>query len=283
MAFHASSRTEEENKKVEPVAEEAPKGLWDPIYALPLGIAFAVPAIHYEWYLVNEETQLLACFCAFAAIVYKQFGGVIKDALEADGKRILKEHNAAEEEIIQILDNFITEMKSQDTIVQDIEDIKALKKQTYEKLNAAGKIKPLYDFKHQMEKLLNIIAAEEANMQEAGKSKMMVEATAAVQAQFATDKKLQKAALTNAIAMLKSGGGGGGAKTAGAAAVGPDPVKASYLQFFAAKKLAAAKVDAKAEALAARQAILTKLNAAAKNEKMFLEFDTATGKPKMVV
>ena len=271
MAFHASSRNEEETKKAEVVEES--KGLWDPIYALPIGIALAVPVINYEWYLVNEETQLMACFVAFTAIVYKQFGGVIKDALEADGKRILKEHNAAEEQFCQVLQEFITEMKSQESIVQDIEDIKALKIQTYEKLNAAGKVKPLYDFKHQMEKLLNIIAAEEANMQEAGKSKMMVEATAAVLAQFGTDKKLQKAALTNAIALLKGGKGDGAT----------DPVKAAYLQFFANKKVQAAKVDAKAEALAARETILVKLNAAAKNEKMFLEFDAATGKPKMVV
>jgi hypothetical protein len=34
------------------------QGFWDPIYAIPVGIAFAVPAINYEWYLVNEETQV---------------------------------------------------------------------------------------------------------------------------------------------------------------------------------------------------------------------------------
>ena len=53
--FHASIRREEEAK-----AEETPakSSSWDPIYAVPIGIAFAVPAINYEWYLVNEETQV---------------------------------------------------------------------------------------------------------------------------------------------------------------------------------------------------------------------------------
>jgi hypothetical protein len=33
-------------------------GWWDPLYAVPIGITFAIPAIHYEWYLINEETQV---------------------------------------------------------------------------------------------------------------------------------------------------------------------------------------------------------------------------------
>lgn len=52
--FHASLP----RAKEEEVAPEATSSSWDPLYALPLGIAIAVPAIHYEWYLVNEETQV---------------------------------------------------------------------------------------------------------------------------------------------------------------------------------------------------------------------------------
>ena len=55
MNFHASLPTSKEEEAA-PVATSS--GLWDPLYALPLGIALAVPAIHYEWYLVNEETQV---------------------------------------------------------------------------------------------------------------------------------------------------------------------------------------------------------------------------------
>lgn len=52
--FHASLP----RSKEEEAAPTAPSSSWDPIYALPLGIALAVPAIQYEWYLVNEETQV---------------------------------------------------------------------------------------------------------------------------------------------------------------------------------------------------------------------------------
>ena len=33
---------------------------WDPIYSIPLGIMAAVPILHYEWYVVNEETLVSA-------------------------------------------------------------------------------------------------------------------------------------------------------------------------------------------------------------------------------
>ena len=52
--FHASlPRAKEEEAVV-----EAKSSSWDPLYGLPLGIALAIPAIQYEWYLVNEETQV---------------------------------------------------------------------------------------------------------------------------------------------------------------------------------------------------------------------------------
>jgi hypothetical protein len=59
--FHVS------DKREDPAAEPAPagaaavpekKGWWEPIYAVPLGIAVAVPALHYEWLLITEETQV---------------------------------------------------------------------------------------------------------------------------------------------------------------------------------------------------------------------------------
>jgi hypothetical protein len=45
-------------RKEEVAAVEEKKSSFDSLYALPLGIAVAIPAIHYEWYLVNEETQV---------------------------------------------------------------------------------------------------------------------------------------------------------------------------------------------------------------------------------
>lgn len=202
--------------------------------------------------------------------MYKNFGGVISDALEEDGKRIIAEHNAVEDEIIGMLEDKIEDIRLQSTVVADAQAIKALKLETYEKLNAAGKIKPQHHFKAQMERILAMVAAEEVSMQEKVKVAMMQEATAAVKAEFASSDALKKESLTNAIAQLK------GAKTGG------DPVKSAYLKFFKEKAAAAAKIDEKAETAQARASIVTKLNAVAKNEGFYFEFG-ADGKPKMVV
>ena len=315
MNFHASLP----RSKEEETAPEVKSSSWDPLYALPLGIALAVPAIQYEWYLVNEETQvsldqnvmwtqkkyvhskfiphksnqfcwtflslslylnkwtnefnsqLMACFIAFTTIIYKQFGGVIQEALEADGKRVLAEHNAAEDQVISSLKQSIENIKAQESLVDDITAVKALKAETYAKLNKVGEVKPLYDFKAQVEKLLSMISHEEAVMQEKAKTSLMVEATAAVKKSFAENAELKKAALTSAIAALK--GTKSGAK---------DPVQGAYLAFFAGKKKEAEKVDAAAEAAAAREAIVMKLNSTAMNEGFYFQFDSS-GKPKMVV
>ena len=96
------------------------------------------------------------------------------------------------------------------------------------------------------------------------------DATAAVTAKFATSAELKQSSLASAIATLKGTKGG------------TEAVQAAYVQFFQDKKAGASKIDEKAETAAARAAIVTKLNAVAKNEGFFFEFD-AEGKPKMVV
>ena len=56
--FHSTPRQEEDSADKAVAKEGEEKGFWDPIYAVPIGIAFAVPALNYEWILVNEETQV---------------------------------------------------------------------------------------------------------------------------------------------------------------------------------------------------------------------------------
>lgn len=267
QTFHATAKREDEAAPVAVKPEEESSG-WDPIYAVPIGIAFAVPAINYEWYIVNEETQLAACFIAFTALVYKQFGGVIHDTLAEDGKRIIEEHNKVEDEILGILKSKRDDIVGQANVVQDAQDIHALKVATYEKLNAAGKIKPQHDFKAQIEKLLAMIKFEEANVVEKQKVELMKEATESVTNKLLNTKNLQKACLDNAIAQLKGG------------AAGNDPVKQTFIDFFKYKQEKAKEVDEKAELAEARAALITKLNATASNEGFFFEFD-ASGKPKM--
>jgi F-type H+-transporting ATPase subunit b len=266
--FHASLPHKQEEKSTTPA--EPPKGLWNPMLSVPLGIAFAVPALSYEWYLVNEETQLAACFIAFTMLIYQQFGGSIHEFLAADGKRMLKDHNAKENDIIQMLQEQLDDMKMQSNIVKDAQDIQAVREATYEKLNAAGQIKPQYDFKAQMEKVLGMLATEEASMTEKAKHALMKDATEAVKAKFASSKDLQKSSLDLAIAQLEGKGGQG------------DLVQAAFIDFFKAKAKEAATADEAAELAETRKTIVRKLNAVAMNENFVFRLDE-NGQPKMVV
>ena len=268
IQFHASTKREEETKPA--LVEDKGVFSWDPLYSIPLGIALAVPIIHYEFYVVNEETQLAACFIFFNLFVYTQFGDTIKEFLSADGKEILAKQNAVEDEILGILKSQRQDVLMQENLVQDFDDIQALKAETYEKLNAVGKVKPLHEFKSQVERMLTLIATEESNVKEKQKVAMMEEATAAVTQELLTNKALQKQSLENAIKKLKG------------ESAGEDPVKSTYLKFFKWKAEEATKIDAKAEVAEARAAMVAKLNAVADNEGFYFKFGQ-DGKPVMTV
>ena len=154
-------------------------------------------------------------------------------------------------------------------MVNDFEAINQIRHETYENLNKAGAIKPHHDFKAQVERMLNMIAVEEANVTEKTKVALMSEATASVTEKFTSDKALKKAALDAAIAKIKGG-------------KGVDPVQAAFVQFFKDKAAAVAASKDDSEEKAQRAAMIAKMNAVAKNEKFMFEFD-AQGQPKMVV
>lgn len=274
MSFHASAKREEE-AKAEALPVEASKGglfgtglsEW---FALPIGVAAAVPLIKFDWYVINEETQLLAVFLAFCVTFYTQGGDAVYKALDEKAVNLLKEHNEAEDKVIEALEQKLVFLKANQNMVNDFEAINALRAATYEKLNAAGAIKPKHDFKSQVERMLNMIAQEETNVTEKTKMALMSEATASVKASFSSDKALKKAALDSAIAQLKGG------------KAGADPVQAAFVQFFKDKAAAAAASKDDSEEKAQRAAMIAKMNAVAKSEGFFFQFD-AQGQPKMTV
>ena len=121
-----------------------------------------------------------------------------------------------------------------------------------------------------MERILNMIAQEEATVTEKTKVAIMAEATAVVTEKFSTSKELKKAALDAAIAQIK-----GSAKEGTV-----DPVRAQFSMFLKQKAEAAAKITDDSEEKAQRAALISKMSAVANSEGMFMEFD-ASGKPVM--
>jgi hypothetical protein len=273
MAFHASERREEEAKPV--AVPESKGGLlgsglseW---FALPIGIAAAVPIIQFDWYVINEETQLAAVFIAFCVTLYTQAGDAIYKALDQNAQTLLKDHTEAEEKVIAALEEKLHFLKANQNMVNDFQAINALREKAYNNLNAAGVVKPKHDFKAQVERVLQMVAVEEANVTEKTKVALMSEATAAVTAEFTSSKALKKAALDSAIATIE---GSTGKKE--------DPVQAAFVKFFKGKAAEAAKISGDAEEKAQREALITKINGVAKGEKFFFEFDDK-GVPKMIV
>lgn len=270
FGFHSSAPREEESKPMEPTKKGGLFGTgvneW---YALPVGLAAAIPMIKFEWYVVNEETQLLAVFFAFCVTLYTQGGDAIHKTLDETAQSILKEHTEAEEKVIEALEQKLDFLKANSNMVNDFEAINQMREAAYANLNAAGKVKPQHDFKAQVERMINMISQEEQSVSEKAKSLLMEEATVTVTSQFEQSEQLKKAALDSAIAKIK-----------GTAKAGEDPVQAAFVKFFQDKAAAAAKADDGSETTEQRAALVAKLNSVAKNEGFFFQFDEA-GKPKM--
>lgn len=206
---------------------------------------------------------------AFCVVAYTQGGAAIANGFKAEADEMLKIQNEAENEVIAKMQENLDYMKLTENIVSDYEAAFALTKESYDKLNAAGKIKPAHQLKAQVEKVLSMIATEEQGAYEKAKTAMMTEATAAVTAKFLSDDTLKAAALDSALAKIAG-------KTAAA-----DPVQAAFVSFFKEKTAAAKKLDAAAETKEARAAMLAKMNSIAENEGFYFRFDES-GKPKML-
>lgn len=272
MSFHASAKREEEAAATT-LPQESKGGLFgtglSEWFALPIGITAAIPLIKFDLYVINEETQLLAVFIAFCVTFYSQGGDAVYKALDEKAVDLLKEHNDAEDKVIAALEEKLEFLNAGKNMVNDFNSINEMRSAAYEKLNAAGAIKPQHDFKAQVERMLTMIAAEEASVTEKTKMALMAEATADVTEKFSSDKALKKAALDSAIAKIKGG------KT------GADPVQAAFVQFFKEKAAAAKASKDDSEEKAQREAMIAKMNSVAKNEGFFFEFDK-TGKPAML-
>lgn len=268
LSFHTTVPKMEEKEAAElnPAVEKGPGTEW---FALPVGLAFAIPAIGLEWFPMNEETQLMACFVAFCVTAYTQGGDAIYKSLDEKAVNLLKEHNEVEDKVINQITGDIEILKNDLGVADMYREINSIRESAYGKLNAVGAVKPKYDLKSHVERVIDIIAAEESSVAEKKKIALMEEATAAVTAEFASSKALKKAALESAIASIK----GGDSKT------GADPVQAAYVKFFKAKAVEAKKTDA-AESKAERDALIAKINSIAKNESLSFNIG-ADGVPKL--
>jgi len=271
-SFHFSAPRKEEEKEAAAAPVPTSSGL-DPLYAIPVGVALAVPLLEFEWFDPNAETLLASTFLGFCVVAYTQGGEMMSTMFKDEAKEMLKAQNEAESKVITKLEESVEYMKLTENIVKDYQAVYDVTEESYAKLNASGQIKPQHKLKAQVEKLLGMIAAEETNSYEKAKIAMMADATDAVTAEFSSSKALKKAALTAAIAKLTGKGGN---------TSGSDPVQDQFVKYFKATAAQAKASDDGSEEKAARVTMITKMNAVAENEDMYFRLDATTGKPVLM-
>jgi len=137
MSFHASAKREEDaTANAAPPVEESKGGLFgtgvSEWFALPVGIVAAVPLIKFDWYVINEETQLLAVFLAFCVTLYTQGGEAIYKSLDEKARNLLKEHNQAEDKVIEALEQKLVFLKANQNMANDFTAINEVRAATYE-------------------------------------------------------------------------------------------------------------------------------------------------------
>jgi len=270
-SFHYSAPRKEEEKESAAVEPES-SGI-SPLYAIPVGVALAVPILEFQWFDPDAETLLASTFLGFCVVAYTQGGDMMANMFKDEAKDMLKAQNEAEDEVIAKLEESVEYMKLTENIVEDYQAVYDLTEASYAKLNASGKIKPQHELKAQMEKMLSLMAAEEANAYEKAKIAMMSSATEAVTAEFASNKDLKKAALNSAIAKLTGKGG---------KAASSDPVRDEFVKYFQQTAANVKASDDGSEERAARETMITKLNAVAENDGMYFRLDPNSAKPHLV-
>jgi hypothetical protein len=209
-------------------------GLSDWKFALPFGLILAIPALGHEVIVLNEETQLVACFILFCSTMYTQVGGMAASALDETSAEVKKEMEAVDDNMLVGLKDSIA---ANEKLLGLESDVKALHALIDDMTAAQAEVLAATD-KHTLRgdvvrKLESLVALEDAATA-ALRTRMMTAIKTDVANQFASDKKTKDAALDQAIKVLSGGEG---------ALMGKDVVGGAFATALANYKTAYGKSD----------------------------------------
>ena len=175
------------------VEEEASEGffsasLGDYNRAVPLGALFSIPFIANNWYIMNEETQILGCFCLFTGSIYSLFGDAIGAHFDEDGKAIMAEHNAIEDANIAAVDTVKDAHVIAATAAEDVAAIGAATKVLQAEIAKAKTAELKAEVRANFVRKLDSIVAQEAALRDSLQASVVDAAAAHVTAQFADGK-----------------------------------------------------------------------------------------------
>jgi hypothetical protein len=199
-ALHASPVVRDEEKSVAAPASGGMLSDWR--VQLPIGFLAAIPLLHNQVFILNEETQLLGCFMVFVGTMYTQAGDMIGKALDAKSKAVIAEHNAQEEVAISAVKAVLAAHQKKLTLVEDMKMVYSFQSEVLSTLAKAKSMELQYVVRADVVKKLDFLVQKEESAKTAQQAMLVSKATAAVEAAFSSNKKLQGAALNVALATL---------------------------------------------------------------------------------
>jgi|Dee2metaT_7_FD_contig_71_136757_length_1035_multi_4_in_0_out_0_1 hypothetical protein len=208
MNFYTTSSKREESKSeipsdVDTTSTLQKYGLDDWKIAAPVGLALGIPFVWNEWYIMNEETQLVACFMAFCGAMYNAVNPAVASYFDEQQESILKELQKSEELQIKLLKEKISMKQVELTLVDDIAFLNTATDEAAKKLEESCYLQLRHSYRDRYAKWLDAIVSTEKTAKKE-EIDVFIEATSAgVIESFKTDAKLKKAALEQAIAILK--------------------------------------------------------------------------------
>jgi hypothetical protein len=194
--FHASPVSFDEEK---PASSSSFAFLQDSRVQFPIAFLLAIPAVQMQWFVLNEETQLLGCFMVFVGTVYSQAGDAIGSALDAKGESVISEHNAQERVTINAAKSVVEAHKSKLSLVEDMKMIHGAQAELLASLSAAKSMELQFQCRADIVKKLDYLVMKEEAASVEVQGKLVSNAATAVTAEFAGSKDLQAKALTEAL------------------------------------------------------------------------------------
>ena len=173
--------------------------LQDSRVQFPIAFLLAIPAVQMQWFVLNEETQLLGCFMVFVGTMYSQAGDAIGTALDAKGASVIAEHNAQESITINAAKAVVEAHYAKLSLVEDMKMVHSAQAELLSALSTAKSMELQYQCRADIVKKLDYLVMKEESASMALQEKLVSNAAAAVTAEFAASKDMQAKALGEAL------------------------------------------------------------------------------------
>lgn len=174
-------------------------------FAIPISMMVGIPVVTNEVLIINEETQLLACFILFCATAYNSGAPVIHQYCEDIREKDFKLFQAADEYLLRDLTEAVKANEKCLGMEETVKDIYGLTDNL--SVAQADLLNSIEQHKLRdvvAKKLSSLVAIEEA-ASSAIRARMLTQVRADVVKAFTSDKTAKDNALSQAISVLSAG------------------------------------------------------------------------------